>query len=381
MPKADYYQLLGVSKQASAEEIKKAYRKMALQYHPDRNQGDKAAEEKFKQISEAYDVLSDPDKRSAYDRFGHAAFGPGSRGGGRGFHDPFDLFREVFGSGGGIFDTFFGGGRQESVQTGNDLRFDLEITFEEAAFGCEKEISFRRHEMCDTCDGAGASPGTNQTKCNQCGGRGQVTNQRGFFVLSQTCSRCHGSGHVIEKPCRTCSGNGLVEKVARVKLRVPAGVEDGMHLRSSGNGESGVRGAPPGDLYVVLHVREHELFKRDGEDIYCEVPVSFAIAALGGEQEIPTLDGKSYVKIPPGTQSGTLFRLKGKGVRHLNGHGHGDQHVRVIVEVPTRLNAEQRTKLEEFTNACNEEVMPMQKSFFDRAKRILSGLKKEPLKN
>jgi molecular chaperone DnaJ len=371
MAKPDFYETLEVAKNASEEEIKKAYRKMALKYHPDRNQGDKTAEEKFKQISEAYEILSDQEKREAYDRFGHAAFTSG-RGAPGGMHDPFDIFQQVFGggSGGGIFSDFFGGNGGQGAQGGNDLRYDMQLTFEEAAFGCEKEISVRRHDACDTCDGSGASPGTTTTRCAQCGGRGQVSLQRGFFMVSQTCPRCRGAGSVIEKPCKTCNGTGLTEKMAKIKIRVPGGVENGMRLRSSGNGERGARGGPPGDLYVVLHVKEHEFFKRDGEDIYCEVPISYAMAALGGELEVPTVEGNARVKITPGTQSGTVFRLKGKGVKSLDGHGHGDQHVRVIVEVPTKLNGEQRKKLEEFARSCNEDVFPMHKSFVDTVKKI-----------
>lgn len=372
MSKSDYYELLGVTKNVSEEELKKAYRKMALKYHPDRNQGDKAAEEKFKQVSEAYEILSDAEKRSAYDRFGHAAFGPGSRGGG--IHDPFDIFQQVFGGAGGmggIFSEFFGGGsNRNGAQGGNDLRYDMQLTFEEAAFGCEKEISIRRNETCDACDGTGATPGTSMTHCTQCGGRGQVTAQRGFFMVSQTCPRCHGAGRVVEKPCKTCKGMGLAEKMAQIKIRVPGGVENGMRLRSSGNGESGVRGGPPGDLYVVLHVKEHEIFKRDGEDVYCEIPIAYSLAALGGELDAPTLKNTAKIRIPAGTQSGTLFRLKEKGAKSLDGHGYGDQHVRVIVEVPTHLNAEQRKKLEEFAHACNEDVFPMRKSFAERVKRV-----------
>ncbi|MBI4026836.1 MAG: molecular chaperone DnaJ [Verrucomicrobia bacterium] len=376
MAKADYYEILEVPKSASDEEIKKAYRKMALKYHPDRNQGNKAAEEKFKEVSEAYEVLANSEKRAAYDRFGHAAFGPGSRTGpaAGGFHDPFDIFQQVFGGAGNMFSDFFGGGGdRDGAQGGNDLRYDMEITFEEAAFGCEKEVSIRRNETCDTCNGDGAAPGSSMKRCSQCSGRGQVTNQRGFFMVSQTCPRCRGAGRVIEKPCTTCNGGGLMERQARIKIRVPGGVENGMRLRSSGNGESGVRGGTPGDLYVVLHVREHEIFKRDGEDIYCEVPISYALAALGGELEVPTLDGNARVRIPPGTQSSTLFRLRGKGVRSLDGHGLGDEHVRVIVEVPTRLNSDQRRKLEDFARSCNEDVFPMRKSFMDSVKRMFSG--------
>jgi molecular chaperone DnaJ len=373
--KADCYDLLGVQRTATQEELKKAYRKMAVKYHPDKNPGNKEAEEKFKEVSEAYEILSDEEKRSAYDRFGHAAFGPGSRGGsGGGFHDPADIFRQVFGGGmGSIFGDIFGGGGGDQDRGGNDLRYDLQITFEEAAFGCEKEISIRRNETCETCDGSGAAEGTTKSRCQQCGGRGQVTAQRGFFMVSQTCPRCRGNGHVIEKPCKSCDGSGLKEKMAKIKIRVPAGVEHGMRLRSSGNGESGPRGGSPGDLYVVLHVKEHEIFQRDGEDIYCAVPISYTMAALGGELDVPTLNGTAKIKIPSGTQSGTVFRLKDKGVKSLDSHGHGDQHVRVVVEVPTKLNSEQRQKLEEFAKACNEDVFPMRKSFLDSVKRVLQG--------
>lgn len=374
MPKADYYETLAVSKTVSEDELKKAYRKMALKFHPDRNQGDKAAEEKFKEVSEAYDVLSDPDKRAAYDRFGHAAFGPGRGGGGGGFHDPFDVFQQVFGGAGGIFSEFFGGGGpRDGSQEGNDLRYDMQLTFEESAFGCEKEISIRRHEHCSECNGTGASAGSGKSRCSQCGGRGQVTAQRGFFMVSQTCPRCRGAGHVIEKPCKPCGGTGLAEKTARIKIRVPGGVENGMRLRSTGNGEHGAHGGPPGDLYVVLHVKEHEIFQRDGEDLHCQVPISFTMAALGGELEAPTLEGPAPVKVPPGTQSGTVFRLKGKGVKQLDGHGRGDQHVRVVVEVPTKMNAEQRQKLEEFAKSCGEEALPMRQSFLDAVKRAWKG--------
>jgi molecular chaperone DnaJ len=372
--KRDYYEVLGVSRSASEEEIKKAYRKMALKYHPDRNQGDKAAEEKFKEASEAYEALSDKDKREAYDRFGHAAFSGGGRGApGGGFHDPMDIFQQFFGGAGGFpFGDIFGGGGEgrERAQSGNDLRYDLRVTFKEACFGVEKEISIRRHEACGECDGSGAAAGSGSSRCSQCGGRGQVTMSRGFFMVSQTCPRCRGSGQVIERPCRACGGSGLQEKPARIKIRVPGGVEDGMRLRSSGNGEHGPRGGPPGDLYVVLHVEEHEFFKRDGEDIYCEIPITFAMASLGGEMDVPTLDGSTRVKIPPGTQGGTMFRLRGRGAKALDGTGFGDLHVRVNVEVPRRLNTEQRRKLEEFAKSCDEDAFPQRRAFLDRLKRM-----------
>jgi molecular chaperone DnaJ len=375
MAKRDYYEVLGVARGASEEEIKKAYRKMALKFHPDRNQGDKAAEEKFKEASEAYEALSDKEKREAYDRFGHAAFSGGGRGTpGAGFHDPMDIFQQFFGgrTGGFPFGDIFGGGGEgrEHVQGGNDLRYDLRVTFKEACFGVEKEISIRRHETCSTCNGNGAAAGSGAARCSQCGGRGQVTLSRGFFMVSQTCPRCQGSGQVIEHPCRTCSGSGLQEKPARIKIRVPGGVENGMRLRSSGNGEHGPRGGPPGDLYVVLHVEEHELFKRDGEDISCEIPITFAMASLGGEMDVPTLEGSTRVKVPAGTQSGTMFRLRGRGTKALDGTGFGDLHVRVMVEVPRRLNADQRKKLEEFAKSCDEGVFPQRRAFLDRLKRM-----------
>ncbi|MCC7519160.1 MAG: molecular chaperone DnaJ [Verrucomicrobiae bacterium] len=371
MAKRDYYEVLGVSRSANDEEIKKAYRKMALKYHPDRNQGDKAAEEKFKEVSEAYEALSDREKREAYDRFGHAAFSGAGRGApGGGFHDPMDIFQQFFGGAGGFSfgDLFAGGG--ERGQSGNDLRYDLRISFKEACFGVEKEISVRRHEACAECGGSGAAAGSSASRCSQCGGRGQVGMSRGFFMVSQTCPRCRGSGQVIERPCRACSGSGLQEKPARIKIRVPGGVENGMRLRSSDNGEHGPRGGPPGDLYVVLHVEEHDLFKRDGEDIHCEIPVTFAMASLGGEMDVPTLDGATRVKVPAGTQSGAMFRLRGRGAKALDGTGFGDLHVRVHVEVPRRLNAEQRRKLEEFAKACGEDAYPQRRAFLDRLKRM-----------
>lgn len=378
MAKRDYYEVLGVEKGCSVEEIKKSYRKLAVKFHPDKNPGDKAAEESFKELGEAYEALSDPQKRAAYDVHGHAAFDPRMRGsggfGGGGFHDPTDIFREVFGGGGAsIFEDFFGGGGRPDPtqpQRGADLRYDLEISFDEAAHGCEREISVTKLDKCGTCSGTGAEEGSRSKPCAQCGGRGQVITSRGIFSIAQTCPRCEGAGKVIDKPCRACGGAGRREKASKIPLRIPAGVDNGSRLRSSGNGEAGVRGGSAGDLYVVLHVKPHEMFQRDGDDILCEVPVSFVQATLGAEIEVPTLGVKTQIKIPAGTQPGTVFRIRGKGIKSLQGHGYGDLHVRVIVEVPSHLNAEQQAKLQEFAQLCDEDVNPISKGFFQKAKRL-----------
>lgn len=373
--KRDYYEVLGISRGTSEEEVKRAYRKLAVKFHPDKNPDDPHAEEKFKELGEAYDVLMDADKRAAYDRFGHAAFeqGGGFRGG---FHDPFDIFREVFGGGGGIgggiFETFFGrvAGHAEDRQRGADLRYDMQITLEEAAFGAEKEIEVRKLDACAKCGGNGAEPGSRSVNCPVCGGRGQVISSRGFFQVSQTCPRCSGVGHIVEKPCRECDGEGRLERSTRVKLKIPAGIADGSRLRSPRNGEAGIRGGPQGDLYVVIHLQEHKIFQRDGDNLYCEVPIPFSLATLGGEVPVPTLEGKANLKIPTGTQSGQMFKLRSKGIVHVNGRERGDLLVRVMVEVPTRLNAEQRAKLQEFADLCGEENTPLRKSFFERAKEF-----------
>jgi molecular chaperone DnaJ len=370
--KRDYYEVLGVQRNASEEEVKRAYRKLAVKFHPDKNPDDPHAEEKFKEIGEAYDVLMDPDKRAAYDRFGHAAFAQGTAARG-GFHDPFDIFREVFGgAGGGIFETFFGGvgTRGEDRQRGSDLRYDMQIKLEEAAFGVEKEIEIQKLDTCDKCQGSGAEPGSRTINCPACGGRGQVISSRGFFQVSQTCPRCRGAGQIIEKPCRQCQGEGRLEKMSRIKLKIPAGIADGSRLRSSRNGEAGTRGGPHGDLYVVIHIKEHKIFQREDDNLYCELPIPFSSAALGGEVDVPTLEGKAHLKVPAGTQSGQIFKLRGKGIVNVNGRERGDLLARLIVEVPTRLNAEQRQKLEEFAALCGEENTPMRKSFFERAKEF-----------
>ena len=371
--KRDYYEVLSVTRSATEEEVKRAYRKLAVKYHPDKNPDDPHAEEKFKELGEAYDVLMDADKRAAYDRFGHAAFSQGMGRGG-GFHDPFDIFREVFsGAGGGIFETFFGGGAttdREGRQRGSDLRYDMQITLEEAAFGVDKEIEVRKLDTCAKCAGAGAEPGSRTINCPACGGRGQVISSRGFFQVSQTCPRCRGVGQIIEKPCRACDGVGRAENTSRIKLNIPAGIADGSRLRSSGNGEAGIRGGPAGDLYVVIHIKEHPIFQREDDNLYCEVPVSFSLAALGGEIPVPTLEGKATLKVPAGTQSGQVFKLRGKGVANVNARDRGDLFARLLVEVPTRLNHEQRQKLEEFASLCGEENTPLHKSFFDRAREF-----------
>ncbi len=370
----DAYELLGVARGASAEELKGAYRKLAMKYHPDRNPGNAEAEEHFKQISQAYDILIDPEKRAAYDRYGYAAFQGGGAGPGAGFHDPFDLFREVFGSGGGgIFEHFFGGGAGGGeTGRGADLRYDLEIKLEEAARGVEKEIELRKTGRCSACGGSGAGPGARLHTCPTCRGRGQVIASRGFFQVAQPCPRCHGAGEMFDHPCKVCRGDGRAEVTSRIKLKIPAGIEDGTRLRSGGNGEAGTRGAPSGDLYVVIHVREHSVFSRDGDDLYCEIPVPFVTAALGGEINVPTLDGKASVKIPAGTQNGSVFKLRNKGMPHLRGSGHGQLLVRVAVEVPTKLTAEQRKKLEDFASSCGDQNTPITKGFLERAKEFFS---------
>jgi molecular chaperone DnaJ len=384
MAKEDYYELLGVAKNASEEDLKKAYRKKAVQYHPDKNPGNKEAEEMFKKISHAYEVLKDPEKRAAYDRYGHAAFegpgagagrrGPGGAGGG--FHDPFDIFREVFGGaggggGGGIFDEMFGGGGgRDGGRDGADLRYDLEITLEEAASGVEKEISFRKAVTCERCDGSGAEPGSKRTTCPTCRGAGQIRRSGGIITFTQTCPTCGGAGTRVEKACSACRGEGRVPKTTKLNVRIPAGVDTGSRLRSAGNGEAGAAGGANGDLYIVLSVREHEIFERQGQDLFCEIPIKFTLATLGGTIEVPTLFGKASLKIPTGTQSGTTFRLRGKGMPSLRGGVQGDQLVRVHVEVPTSLSGEQRRILEEFARVSGDADEPVAKSFFEKAKKF-----------
>lgn len=379
MAKRDYYEVLGVSRDASQEEIKKAYRRLARKYHPDANPNDKGAEAKFKEISEAYKVLSDPQKRANYDRFGHAE--PGQQG--------FDGFGGFGGFGGGfeqnfgfddIFDMFFGGGgrrRRSGPQKGADLRADLEITFEEAAFGVEKDINVLRTETCDFCGGSGAAKGSRPVTCSNCNGTGQVqstySSPLGRIVQSRTCERCRGSGKIIENPCPVCGGTGRQRKRRKIHVKVPAGVDDGSRLRLSGEGEPGERGGPQGDLYVFIRVKPHRLFKRDGNNVVCEWPISFVQAALGDEVVIPTLDGKAKLKIPEGTQSGTTFRLRGKGIPYLNGYGRGDQYVRVVVKIPTKLSQKQKELLRQFAALGGENVLEEEKGFFKKMKDAFMG--------
>lgn len=366
--KRDYYEVLGVSRTATADEIKKAYRRLAMQYHPDRNQGDKGAEQKFKEISEAYEVLCDESKRRQYDQFGHdglrSSFGPGGFDFSRDFthvSDLQDLFGSLFGENGSVFDDLFGGGRRATrtgPQQGADLRFDLEVEFEEAVFGSQREITLPVTEQCAVCGGGGSEPGTSEETCRQCGGRGAVVASSGFFQVRQTCPACGGRGKVITKPCRECRGSGRQKQKRRIALRIPAGVETGSRLRLAGRGEGGVRGGQPGDLYVILHVKPHVLFQREGSDLYCEIPVPFHIAVLGGDVEVPTLDGFARLKIDAGVENGRVYRLRGKGVPSVEGYGSGDLHVRISIEVPSRMSGRQKKAFKDFSDLCTPDNYP-----------------------
>lgn len=369
--KRDYYEVLGVPKTASEQEVKQAYRKLARQNHPDVNPGNKEAEEKFKEATEAYDVLSDADKRARYDQFGHASTDPNAGGfGGGGFGGGGD-----FGFG-DIFDMFFGGNgggqRRNGPTRGADLRYDLSIAFEEAAFGVEKEIQVPRNETCTECHGSGAAPGTHPIQCTQCHGSGQVkVNQRtpfGTIQTARTCPTCHGEGRTISSPCKVCNGQGVVRNVKTVKVNIPAGSEEGLSLRFSNSGEAGQLGGPAGDLYVVLHIKAHKFFEREGNDVFCEIPITFVQAALGAEIEVPTLDGSVKMKIPEGTQTATVFRLRGHGIPFRRGSGRGDQHVRVVVATPTKLTDKQKQLLQEFGDSTTEQQQMGKKSFFDKVK-------------
>lgn len=377
--KRDYYEVLGVGRSASPEELKKAYRKVAVQFHPDRNPGNTEAEEKFKEASEAYEVLSDPQKRQMYDQFGHNA--PGGAGGPQGFdfggfsgggsfNDIFsDIFGDIFGAGGA---RGRGGGRRRRAggRPGADLRTVVDITFEEAATGVEKVITLTKSVNCGDCHGSGAKKGSKPETCPQCQGRGEVTYQQGFFAISRTCDRCLGAGEIIKDPCPTCVGTGVIKKRSQIAVKIPAGIDSGQRLKLSGEGEAGEKGGPPGDLYVVIQVLAHDLFTREEENVICEVPITFAQAALGAELEVPTLDGRVKMKIPAGTQSRKTFRLKGKGLPRLGSHGKGDQLVIVNVEIPTRLNAEQKELLKRFEELDDSQSHPQHHRFFEKVKNL-----------
>ena len=378
MSKRDYYDILGVSRSAGEVDIKSAYRKLAMKYHPDRNPGDTAADEKFKEAAEAYAVLADAEKRAMYDRFGHAGVSSAA-GAGAGF-DPnvFHGFEDILGGLGDIFgfgDLFGGGRRRGGPQRGADLRYDLEISFEEAANGAETSIQIPRQENCDTCHGSGAAPGSSPTTCPQCRGQGQVRFQQGFFTVARTCPQCRGAGKIVTKPCQTCHGAGRVQRDRKITVKIPAGIATGQQLRLQGEGESGYMGGPSGNLYVVVQVQEHEFFRRDGNNLYCEIPVNFTTVTLGGEIQVPTLDGTESIKVPDGTQTGTTLRLRGKGMPDVNGRGRGDLFATVQVQTPRKLTKEQRKLIEELAKALpKEKFEPRQRedederNLFDRVK-------------
>jgi molecular chaperone DnaJ len=362
--KRDYYEVLGVPRSAGPDELKKAYRKLALQYHPDRNPDDPAAEEKFKEASEAYAVLSDDAKRRQYDQFGHQAMGAG---GFQDFGNVGDIFNDLFGD---LFGAM-GGRRSGRGQRGADLRYAHTLDLEDVLAGEEATIEIPRMLRCEKCGGSGAKPGTQPERCGRCGGTGQAVFQQGLFRISRPCEACRGEGQVVRSPCGDCRGRGRLEGKKSLKVRVPPGVEDGMRLRVAGEGEAGISGGPPGDLYVVMNVNPHPLFTREGPDLLCEVPVLFTQAALGAEIDVPTLEGRVRLKIPEGTQSGKTFRMRGKGLPSVGAPGRGDLHVRIFVEVPSRLNAKQRALLEQFAAESGAEAAPVTKGFLDKLRDIL----------
>ena len=374
MSKRDYYEILGVSKDIDKKELKKAYRKIAMKHHPDRNEGNKESEEKFKEASEAYEILSDDQKRGAYDRYGHAGV-DGSQGGGHGgggaggFGDIFgDVFGDIFGGGGG-------GGRRGGPQRGSDLRYTMSLSLEEAVKGCEKEITIPTLVSCDPCDGSGAKPGTSAKTCSTCGGQGQVRMQQGFFAVQQACPSCHGQGTMIESPCSSCHGRGVQEDTKTLNVKVPAGVDTGDRIRLTGEGEAGAMGGPAGDLYVQMSVKRHSIFERDGHNLHCEVPITIVDAALGGELEVPTLDGRVKLKIPPETQSGRVFRLRGKGVTPIRSSMPGDLLCQVQVETPVKLTEHQKKLLKEFQASLKgEKHSPHKKTWFDGVKKFFEEL-------
>ncbi len=368
MSKRDYYQVLGVARDADEAAIKKAYRKLAMKYHPDRNAGDVKSEEMFKEAKEAYEVLTDSSKRAAYDQFGHAGVNANAAGGGgaQGFSDAFsDIFGDIFGA----------RNSRSSMHRGADLRYNLEITLEQAAHGTETKIRIPTMEKCETCHGDGAKPGTSPKTCTTCNGHGQVRMQQGFFSIQQTCPKCQGSGKVISHPCSTCHGIGLVKQHKTLNVKIPMGVDDGDRIRVSGEGEAGMNGGPPGDLYVVVHLAAHSVFRREGDHLHCEIPISFTVAALGGEIEVPTLEGHAKIKIPAETQTGKVFRLRSKGIKGVRSHEKGDLLCHVVVETPVKLTARQKELLEELEDISLKDGprhSPRAKSWMDKAREFFS---------
>ncbi|MBA5606837.1 molecular chaperone DnaJ [Duganella sp. FT3S] len=371
MAKRDFYETLGVAKNATEDEIKKSYRKLAMKYHPDRNPDSKESEEKFKEVKEAYEMLTNPEKREAYDRYGHAGVDPNMGGGGGfggagGFGDAFgDIFGDIFGGGGR------GRNAGPQVYRGADLRYNLEITLEQAAHGFDTTIRVPSWDKCDTCHGSGAKPGTSPSTCSTCGGHGQVRMQQGFFSIQQTCPKCHGTGKIITDPCSPCGGAGRIKRNKTLEVKIPVGIDNGMRIRSSGNGEPGTNGGPSGDLYVEIHIKPHPVFQREGDDLHCEMPISFAKAALGGDIEVPTLSGKVSFTIPEGTQSGKTFRLKGKGIKGVRSGYAGDLFCHVAVETPVKLTEKQKEMLRDFEKLTTEggaKHSPQSKTWKDKVK-------------
>ncbi|MBT3881390.1 MAG: molecular chaperone DnaJ [Candidatus Scalindua sp.] len=375
MQKEDYYNVLGVERNAGQDDIKRAYRKLALKYHPDKNQGDKEAEEKFKIAAEAYEVISDPEKRQRYDHYGHEGLRGGDARGFGNFEDIFDAFGDIFGGGGGggggIFEDFFGGGRRQTEKRGASLRCDIALDFKEIATGIEKTIEITKRDFCEECRGTGARKGTSPVSCPYCKGKGEIHQRQGFFTIRTTCPKCQGGGNIIETPCKKCSGHGVYPKKSNIKVQVPAGIDDGSRLRVTGQGESGANGAPPGDLYCDIHIKPHSIFKRQDYDIICEFPITFTQAALGCEIEVPTILGKMRkVRIPAGMQSDEIIPVKGEGFPNVRGYGVGNMLVHVIVETPNKLTPRQEELLREFAESEHKNVTPKAKSFFQKVRKL-----------